>query len=123
MKTLFLLSYLCKHWMGTLGTLVKPIQKGIVVDIDEKLRSSRLRTSGIGHGKSSGSIGNALMILSNFVGDASTGIALVHVAITALEITVGVGSTSSSLGGVGVLGIRATKLIHKVGNDTVKVLK
>lgn len=94
--------------MRTLGTFIKPIQKGIVIDIDEKLRSSRFRTSGIGHGKSSGSIGNALMVLSNFVGDASTGIALVRVAVTSLEGTASVGSTSSSLGRVGVLGIRAT---------------
>jgi hypothetical protein len=116
MNTLFSFfsSYLCKHGMRTLGTFIKPIQKGIVIDIDEKLRSSRFRTSGIGHGKSSGSIGNALMVLSNFVGDASTGIALVRVAVTSLEGTASVGST--------IRLVIHTELIHKVGNDTVKVL-
>lgn len=104
---MYFCSYLGKNRVRTLGALIKPIQKGIVVDIDEKLRSSRLRTSGIGHGKSSGSIGNALVILSNFVGDASTGITLVGVTVTSLERTAGVGATSSSLGRVGVLGMRA----------------
>ena len=86
-----------------------------------RVLTSGFGTSSVGHGQSSGCVGDALVVLANFIGDGSTSIALVSFSVTSLEAGARIGSTSSSSWAVGVLGVRASELIHKVGNDTMKV--
>lgn len=141
---------LSKHRVGRVGAVVEPIQKGIVCTskhtrfsetsstfvtaspssllrlaltghVNKELGSTGFRTSGVGHGKSSGRVGDPLMRLANLVRNASTGIALVRLAVTASKGGSSIRSASSSPTAVGVLGVGATELVHETGNDTVKV--
>ena len=93
-----------------------------MVDVDEELRTSRFWASSVGHGKSSRSIGDALVVLSNFIWDGSSRIALVGLSVASLEFGSRVWSTSSGASTLGVLGVRAAELVHEVRNDTVEVL-
>jgi hypothetical protein len=108
--------------MSRFRTSVKPIQEAVMIDIDEKLTSTRFGTARIGHGKGSRRIRDALMVLSNFIRNVTASVALVGLTIARLERRVGIRTTGSRLWTVGVLGVGASKLIHKVGNDSVKVL-
>ena len=115
-------TYFSKDRMSTFARLVEPIQKCVVRYVNEKLRASTFWLSRIGHGKSSHSIGNTVLRLSNLVGNSTLGISTVRLAITALELGTRLRSTGSSSGRVGVLGMRAAKLIHKTRNHAVEML-
>ena len=80
-----LLTYLSKHRMCRFRTFIKPVKEGVVVDVDEELRSPRFRTTSIRHGEGTGGICNPLMLLSDFIGDASSLRALVTFSISGLE--------------------------------------
>jgi hypothetical protein len=97
---------------------IEPIQKIIVGHIDEKLRPTRFWLTRVGHAQGSRFIGQ---LAGQLIWNATLLIASVHAAVAAREF--GLGSRTSSTGpvGVGVLGVRATKLIHKIWNDSVKV--
>jgi hypothetical protein len=104
-------SYLSENRVGRRTALVEPIQKGVVVDIDEELRTSRFRTASVGHGKSSWGISDALVILSDFIRDASSTITLVGLAVAALERGACIRSSSSGTMGVRVLGYISFRVI------------
>jgi len=101
---------LAKDWMGRRSAGIVPIQKGIVIDIDKELRSSRLRTSRVGHAQGSGGVGDFLVGFAHFIGDATVTSASVGLAIEALKLGVGIGATRSGATAVGVLGVGASKL-------------
>lgn len=77
---------------------------------------SRLCRTGVGHAQGSWSIGNALMFLSNLIGDAAFGVALVGLPIAALEGGAGSWTSSTRAVAVGILGMWTSKLIHEVGD-------
>jgi hypothetical protein len=112
---------LAKDRVGRWSTVVEPIQEGVVVHIDEELRATSLSSASVGHGKSSRGIGDALMVLADFIRDVSSSITLDSLAVTSLEGGSRIRSSSSSTWTVGVLGVRASELVHKVGNNTVKM--
>mmetsp|Transcript_24256 Transcript_24256/g.59368 ORF Transcript_24256/g.59368 Transcript_24256/m.59368 type:complete len:216 (+) Transcript_24256:163-810(+) len=112
---------LSKDRVSRWSTLVEPIQEGVVVDIDKELGTSRFGSSSVGHGKSSDIIGDALVVLANLVGDVSSRVTSVGLAVTRLEGGSTFGSSSSRTARVGVLGVGASELVHKVGDDTVEV--
>ena len=94
--------------MSRLGALVKPIQEGIVIDIDKELRPSRLWATGVGHRKCTGSIGNTLVVLADFIGNIPSSIAFVGISITGLKRRPWFRATRPGLGRVGVLGVWAS---------------
>jgi hypothetical protein len=110
-----------KDRVGRSSTVVEPIQEGVVVHIDEELRATSLRSASVGHGKSSRGIGDALMVLADFIRDVSSSITLDSLAVTRLEGGSSSRSSSSSTCTVGVLGVRASELVHKIGDNTVKM--
>ena len=74
--------------------------------------------SGISHGQGSCRITN---LLRAFIRNTSVGIALVGLAVAALEFGTTFRSSGPGLVTVGVLGMRASKLIHKIRNDAMKM--
>jgi len=118
----YFLSYLPKDRMSRFGGLVKPIQKGIVIDVDEELTSSRFGLSGIGHAQCSHSIGNSMLGLSDFIRNPTFGIARILTIVAAGKLGSGRGSSRTGTRTVGILGIRTTKLIHKAGNHAMEML-
>jgi len=115
------LACLSKHGVSTWGGSVEPVQKRVMGHIDEKLAATRFGLSGVGHGKRSGFIGDLLVGLSDLIGNTAPSVARVGFAIRCLEGGVGIRSTGARTRRIGVLGVRTTKLGHKVGNHTVKV--
>ena len=107
---LYVHTYLSKDWVGRFGRVVEPIQEGVVVDVDKELRSSRLGSTSVGHTQGSRSVSDTLMVLSNFIGNASVGVALVGLSIGTLKATAGIGTSSTSTWRVGVLCIGTSKL-------------
>jgi hypothetical protein len=57
-----------------------------------------------------------LVLLSNLIGNSTFCVALVGLSITSLKGGARIGTASSGAGTVGILGVRTSKLIHKVGN-------
>jgi hypothetical protein len=110
-----------KDGMGTGTATIKPIQKGIVCHVNEKLRPSTLRLTGIGHTKCSGLIGNALVDLSHFIGNPAIMSASVLLSIARRERCVGIRPTGARSRAVGVLRIRTSKLTHEGGDHSMKV--
>lgn len=92
-----------------------------MVNIDEKLRAAGFRSTSVGHGQSSRGIGDALVVLSGFIRDVSSGISLESLSVARLERGTTFRSSSSSTWTIWVLGVRATELVHEVWNDTVKM--
>lgn len=90
--------------------------------VDEELATTGLGTAGVGHGKSSGCVRNALVILSNFIWDGPSSISFVSVSVATLERSMGIGATGSGATTVGILRVRAAKLVHKIGDHTVEML-
>ena len=109
--------------MSTFGGLVKPIQKGIVIDIDKKLTSSTFGLTGIGHAQGSHAIGNSMLGLSHFIGNAAFGIARVLAIVAAGKLGSGRGTSRTGTRTVGILGVGTTKLIHKAGNHAMEMLQ
>ena len=86
------------------------------------VRTSRLGTSRVSHGQGTLIIGNSLMFLSSFIRNTPFSVALVGFSITSLKGRAGLGSTGSSTGTVGILGMGTPELIHETRNHTMKVL-
>lgn len=112
---------LSKDWVSRRSAVVEPIQEGVVVDVDEKLGTSRFGSSSVGHGKSSDIVGDALVVLANLIGNVTSRVTGVGLAVTRLEAGSTLGSSSSGTARVGVLGVWASELVHKVGDDTMEV--
>ena len=87
--------------------------------IEEELGSARLRLTGIGHGKGADVIADFLVGLAHLVGDSTVMSAGDRLAVARLEGGVGIRSAGAGATGVGVLGVRASKLVHEVRDNTV----
>ena len=87
--------------------------------IEEELGSARLRLTGIGHGKGADVIADFLVGLAHLVGDSTVMSAGDGLAVARLEGGVGIRSAGAGATGVGVLGVRASKLVHEVRDNTV----
>jgi len=105
--------------VGRRGRAVKPIKEGVVGYIEEELGSARLRLTGIGHGKGADVIADFLVGLAHLVGDSTVMSAGDGLAVARLEGGVGIRSAGTGATGVGVLGVRASKLVHEVRDNTV----
>ena len=86
-------------------------------DIDKELTATRLWFARIGHGQGPRQVANALLRLSNLIGNAAVGIAPTRLSITSCKGFIGGRTARAGASRVGILGIRATKLIHKEMND------
>ena len=78
-------TYLPKDRVSGRSAVVEPVKEGVVVHIDKELAPTRLGTSRVGHRQGTRGIGESLVVLSNFIWDATPGISAVHIAIASLQ--------------------------------------
>lgn len=104
--------------MSTGGRPIEKVQKGVVCDIDEKLRPSRLRSSRIGHTESARFVG---YLGHKFIRNASVTVASVLRTIAGEELGARRRTTGAGSVRVGILGVGTPELIHKVRNDPVEM--
>lgn len=117
-------TYLSKDGVSRRGRTVEPIQKGVVVDVDEELGASRFGTSSVGHTQSTRSVGDTLVILSNFIGDSTFGVALVGISVGTLKGRVWRWSTGTGTRAVGVCKDtrNVVNILRKTSDTTKKVV-
>ena len=79
-------------------------------------RECEVQLTSVGHTESSDFVRDLLVGLSDFIGDATVVGAGDGLSGATLEGGSRSGASGSGAGTVGVLGVGATKLVHKVGN-------
>ena len=87
-----------------------------MVDVQEELGTSRLGASGVGHTESSNIVSDLLVSTSNFIGNTTVVGARDGFSGAALEGGSRSGASGSCARTVGVLGVGASELVHKVGD-------
>jgi len=113
---LVVLNHLSEDGVGRRSGFVEPVEERVVTDIDEKLGASGLGTSGVSHAQGSAVVSDPLVRLSNLVGNSTLIGSAVGLSVAALEAGARGGTAGSGSSTVGVLGVGASKLIHKVGD-------
>ena len=104
------------------GGAVKEIQEGVVLGVDEELRSAGLGLAGVGHGEGADLVTELGAVrLLELIGNAS--IAVTGDGATAGNLVGGArgGATGAGSLRVGVSGVGAAELVHEVGDHTVEV--
>jgi len=116
---------LSKNWVLGRGGLVPEIKKLVVDDVDEKLGSTGVGLSGVGHGQGAGLIRKLWAVwLPELVWNGTFSVSG-DLSCSSFDDS-GVlgawgGSTSSRLTGSGISGVRASELVHEVGDYSVKM--
>ena len=93
-----------------------------MLGVDEKLGSTGLGATGVGHGQSSNfvTVLGAVRIFE-LISDATVSVADLCGKARNLELRASSRSAGTSSAGVGVTRVGAAELVHEVGNHTVEV--
>jgi len=103
-------------------TRAEEVEEVVVGNVHEELGTTRVRLTGVGHGESARRVGD---LSGELIRDVTTvlagnGLALLGASEDGEGGAV-LRTTGTSPVGVGVLGVRATELVHEVRDDAVEV--